>query len=347
MQVLLIILVQVSLLFAINDVGIINQVQAAKMPVYLFAGQSNMQGNVDKQLFSNIFSIIHSGHGIKTIQPEVEETLNNWYQTYSNGYAKYAYSPEVSQKEAGELVALRKQGYLGASYHRKQRNRQNAFCTSTNDPAKPITSEACGNPFGPEYMFGRVMSLSSPFTVLKVAEGGTSLSTDWISPSAASNGRPGPMFEQLVTRIKSLVNNSTSVHKACANENCYFKAFVWFQGENDCFEEGTATSYASNLKGFISDVRAAIGDPNIPVVIVQLGYWATTLSFGPLVMRAQEEFVQQTQNTILVRTSDLSRYFHFDPAAQIIIGQRIARAVQMLHASLTDNLTQEVGSYEA
>lgn len=300
---------------------------ATTMPIYLFAGQSNMQGNIDPDLFNTLIKILKSNQSHK--QKALTNALNNWYLHYDDGYAKYAYAPKVSALEANQLIAMQNSKFIDAKFPNPPQN-NTAFCTATNDPATPVATN-CGNPYGPELMFSRVFAKNNkdPFAVVKVVQGGTSLAVDWISPSA-SGGHPGPMYKQLSARIASLKSAPASIYPSCATGNnaCKFQAFVWFQGENDCFEQKDADAYASNLKHFIADVRAAIGDPNFPVVIVQVGYWPNTLPYGPTVLKAQADFVQNTPNTTLVTTVDLSQYFHFDPAAQLIIGERIAEGVK-------------------
>lgn len=299
------------------------------MPLFLFAGQSNMQGNVDQNLFNQLVKILalHERDPIK--QKKLENALNKWYLTYGNGYAQYAYNRKVSALEANDLVGLKKAGLIDRRFPQPPRNNL-AYCTDTMNPAVPLAT-SCGNPFGPELLFSRAYAknTSDPFTVVKVVEGGTSLAVDWISPSA-SNGHPGSMYKELADRIASLRNDPKSIHPHCASSGkaCAFKAFVWFQGENDCFDQTYAENYANNLKHFITDVRAMLGDPTFPVVIVQIGYWANTLPYGPTVLQAQADFVKNTPNTKLVTTLDLSQYFHYDPAAQLIIGQRVAGAVK-------------------
>ena len=102
------------------------------------------------------------------------------------------------------------------------------------------------------------------------------------------------------------------------------------KGENDAFSKPFATAYEKNLAALIDDVRAAIGNPVLPVVIVQIGYWASTLAYGREVIEAQAKYVASDPRSILVRTMDLSRYYHFDPASYLVIGSRMARAAMQV-----------------
>jgi hypothetical protein len=303
------------------------------MPLFLFAGQSNMQGNIDPALFDQIVKILISSESEPVKKKNIEAALNHWYLTYSDGYAKYAYDPQVSTLEANAVVGLHKNGIIDANFPNPPKN-NTAYCTDSTSAATPVATN-CGNTFGPELIFSREYAhkTTSPFTVVKVVEGGTTLAVDWISPSA-SNGHPGPMYKQLAARIASLKSNPKSIHADCATGTCAFKAFVWFQGENDSMDENYANAYANNLKHFIQDVRTLLGDPNFPVVIVQIGFWPTTLAYGSTVIQAQADFVKNTPHTTLVTTMDLSHYFHFDPAAQMIIGKRVEAAVETVAPTL-------------
>jgi hypothetical protein len=82
-------------------------------------------------------------------------------------------------------------------------------------------------------------------------------------------------------------------------------------------------------------VRADVGSPNLPVVIVQIGSWAQSLNYnkGVAVSNAQTAVVKADKYARIVNTADLNGFYHYDPAAQLIIGERIALAEQSLLAA--------------
>ena len=116
----------------------------------------------------------------------------------------------------------------------------------------------------------------------------------------------------------------------CVRETCEWSAFTWFQGENDSFNFENADSYEENLRAFIADVRVEAGAPNLPVVIVGTGYWAQSMDFGTVVAMAQQAIAEEDDSIVLVRTNDLSRFFHYDPSSQMTIGARIGIALKRL-----------------
>ena len=117
------------------------------------------------------------------------------------------------------------------------------------------------------------------------------------------------------------------MHPTCLEQECRFAAFIWFQGENDSFDEENATAYEQNLTNLIADVRAEIGSLSLPVIIVQIGAWAQSMSFGTTVAAAQQAVAQADPLAELVTTDDLSGFYHYDPAAQLIMGERIAKVL--------------------
>jgi Carbohydrate esterase, sialic acid-specific acetylesterase len=197
----------------------------------------------------------------------------------------------------------------------------------------------CGEDFGPELMMGHMLgkTLGSPTSLIKVAVGGTTLYCDWRSPSRQDSvvvpedkTRCGELYDELSARIKSLATKPAEVHPDCASKKCQWSAFVYFQGENDAFVPQGAKDYEVNLRLLIADVRKAVGNPKLPVVIVQVGAWGGGVADGKLVAAAQKKVAESDANARLVVTSDLSTYYHYDSAAQLIIGERVAKAVQAL-----------------
>jgi hypothetical protein len=117
-----------------------------------------------------------------------------------------------------------------------------------------------------------------------------------------------------------------------------WKAIIWFQGENDSFDQAEAEGYLEELTKFISNLReemfkvdvTAFSKPSdIPVVIVGLGCWiARDGPFGKIVSDARRDYLASTDSAVFVHTDDLSCHYHFDDASQLIIGERLGKAME-------------------
>jgi Carbohydrate esterase, sialic acid-specific acetylesterase/Galactose binding lectin domain len=295
------------------------------MPVFLLAGQSNMVGNVDPTLFQTLLDeLVHgSSSGLQT---RLVGELRNWYLNTNDGYASYGYSDAMATFESSELIRLHAAGFVDA---RLTSPYSKVWCSMNDAKVAPLTTN-CGSPFGLELVLGHVLGTTaySPASLIKVAQGGTTLYTDWRSPR--SGGTVGPLYVQLRSRIQSLKSNPASINPACTTQSCRWSAFIWFQGENDSFDKPNAQAYEQNLKNLIADVRGETGASTLPVIIVKIGKWAQSMAFGSTVAAAQQSVVKADPNARIVSTDDLSGFYHFDPAAQMIIGERVARSLQTI-----------------
>ena len=86
-------------------------------------------------------------------------------------------------------------------------------------------------------------------------------------------------------------------------------------------------AYEQNLTNLIADVRAEIGDPALPVIILEMGAWAQSLTYGGVVTSAQQAVVAADANAELVVTDDLSGFYLYDAGAHLIIGERVGQAL--------------------
>lgn len=208
--------------------------------------------------------------------------------------------------------------------------------TDKLDCERPLSSTACGgdhSQYGPEFMFGHIFpKQKSPLkgkkvSITKVAVGGTII-TQWMKQNKDEED-----------------NYWYALADAIKGSNGSFEAFVWFQGESDVFmEETIRENYLNNLTQFIADVRQEILNTStkfqsveeIPVIIVELGYWIDNIEDGKTVIQAQKTFVQNDPNAKLVKSGagemieNLSEFYHYDSASLLIVGLRIAKAMAAL-----------------
>ena len=98
--------------------------------------------------------------------------------------------------------------------------------------------------------------------------------------------------------------------------------------------------YQQNLTALVANVRTEMyragssypsaGD--IPVVIVELGTWPANEAKARIV-ESQRNFVANDNNAVIVKTNDLSGFYHYDAASLLIIGDRIAQQLAPLVAT--------------
>lgn len=323
--------------------------QDEEMPLFLFAGQSNMIGHTtagksaDRTLFSNILSIVSDKNRTRTRQfRDLSRAIN----------ASQKSDDFVSNFEAKQILKLVDKGLMEGI----ESPMENAFCFFL-EPSREINPAAfqpgankvspfagCGNGYGHELMFSRSLSEMSPwksqdFTVAKVAQSKTELYRDWMPP----HGTYWPY-------LNSTIHNTPGE----------WKAFVWHQGQQDVLGKNaskTSSEYAVNLKFFVAAVRAEIqsASPNspreLPVIILEIGYWpggggnlrrgnaasrkkentaGDRKQFKNIIRTAQNKFVENDGNAAIVKTKDLGRFQHYDAASFLIAGDRIAMALAPL-----------------
>ena len=194
----------------------------------------------------------------------------------------------------------------------------NSYRTATQTFA-PLKAGHGGNSntdpmYGPELSFGHVMAAGLPSNenkVLKVAMGGASLGDHW-RPS-------GPMY-------KTLLKETRAALQASEKEGLELGGLVWFQGYNDQYSDSYCDAlypkYEANLREFISNIRRDLGAPGLPIVVVKArngGQMAT--------IRAAQDAVTDTPGVSTVESNDTSECYHYDSGAQLVIGERAAKAM--------------------
>eukprot|EP00984_Skeletonema_dohrnii_P004911 scaffold1733_cov122-Skeletonema_dohrnii-CCMP3373.AAC.4 len=157
------------------------------------------------------------------------------------------------------------------------------------------------------------------FEMHKVARGGSGLFEDWYP----NHGRH---WDLLRSEIEERQGD--------------WKGFIWHQGSQAAWSvkeygEDRSLTYYGNLTGLVSEVRELMFQNSvtwrckeeIPVVIVQVGSWPGR-DAAKRTRDAQARFCNQDPRAVLVKTDDLSRYYHYDAASFLISGNRIANAYQ-------------------
>jgi alpha-galactosidase len=225
---------------------------ADKVRVFVLAGQSNMQGKA---------SLVTLGHQI------IAERTKEQFAHLHDGEGNYLVRDDVF------INFLDRHGKLEVGYGSKGR-------------------------FGPELGFGWAVgdALDKPVLIIKAAYGGRSLYRDFRSPSAglpddaelqeelekARKHAPettmadikdkyGFAYRDMLGEMKNVRENFQTLFPELKGKELELSGFVWFQGWNDMINGKFSAAYAENMVHFIKDVRKALGAPNMPFIIGQLG----------------------------------------------------------------------------
>ena len=107
-----------------------------------------------------------------------------------------------------------------------------------------------GTRFGPEVGIARTLGEKCPetkFYLIKYAVGGTSLYSDWISPSAGGEGR---CYKAMIEYVSNILLYLTQQGVSFTVSD-----FCFMQGEADAGLQSTASEYAATLRLFMQDIR--------------------------------------------------------------------------------------------
>lgn len=117
--------------------------------------------------------------------------------------------------------------------------------------------------FGPEITLARELSAHIPnLAVFKSAYGGSNLASDWKKGAGTGN--------QLYDHMLGQFNHATALLDS--NSIQYVVAgFFWIQGESDAATVDYATTYETNLKNLIQNIRSDAGNSALNVVLTRIG----------------------------------------------------------------------------
>lgn len=187
--------------------------------------------------------------------------------------------------------------------------------------------------YGPELTFGHYMGdfLDDDVLLLKVVQGGTDLRVDWKTPCSTNNTGNNltaeelaqeSLYDALIARAKEIQNPDKlgQYFPQYAGKTAQVAGFVWFQGWNDGLNDLNRNNYETNLTCLLNDLRSDLYLPELPIVIAQSHVGEP----DNLVQVAQAKVASEFDLTELAITDDLSGYYHFDNAAHLVIGQRMA-----------------------
>ncbi|MCW1921785.1 hypothetical protein OKA05_04420 [Luteolibacter arcticus] len=184
--------------------------------------------------------------------------------------------------------------------------------------------------FGPEIVLGRRLAdlhaheAGTRVAIIKYANGGTDLKTQWKGGGDATTTNDGPdyvTFQQTVTEGLAAL---AAKHPSATLE---LDSMVWMQGEGDA-SASSAGLYQANLTGFIADVRTTYG-ASLAFVIARLSSQQTAISATWLdqVRAAQDAVAAADPRTAVFSTDDFGMNgdeLHFSASGQQAMGGAFA-----------------------
>lgn len=177
------------------------------------------------------------------------------------------------------------------------------------------------NTFGPELGFGHAMAEALPgqrILLIKVAEGGTNLASDW---NPKDTGKLYAQFLKVVQATQEKIRTDGGTCEICG--------LLWMQGESDA--ASSTEQYQTRLAELIAKLRADLKIKELPFLIGQVydnGQRNTVIA-------AQKAVAKVIPATAFVEADGLQTFdkgTHYDAASQIELGKRFAR--EMLRLTL-------------
>jgi len=129
---------------------------------------------------------------------------------------------------------------------------------------------------------------------------------------------------------------------------------LWHQGESDCANETDALAYEHRLRGVISSFRHELVDPNVPMILGELGIQFLDLA-DPLLTYAKlvnQAIVKTGSDATVVNVAVASSaglehnsdHLHFSAAAADVLGRRYAWKWLKLTGRLNVSLRTLIGN---
>jgi hypothetical protein len=173
---------------------------------------------------------------------------------------------------------------------------------------------------GPGIGFAREMLTATPaikIGLVPTAVGGAALRR-WV--------RGGDLYEAALSRAR------------VAAQSGVIRGVLWHQGESDAKTHGDADTYGSRLAQMFNDLRQDLGQPDLPIVVGQIGTFVLPSSFpaADTVRSALRTMPEALPNLAFVDSIGLDHkgdHLHFNSASARELGRRFARAMQAIQAS--------------
>lgn len=225
--------------------------------------------------------------------------------------------------------------------------------------------------FGPEIGFALSLQQVLPgekIAIIKYAEGGTGIArsrdyNDYIPTlkdfdDKGLNWYPNSNGEAGGLLYRNLINNIRNALADLKRQGVKYEigGFIWMQGEHEAgISKKMAHDYGKLLTLFRESVRQELHLKKLPFIVGEIN--SHTWAFADIARKGQAEACKDDPNTLLVKTTDLSRgsiggAAHFDADGMLILGNRFAhgmltlpekRGGEPLPAITFQSLLQEMG----
>jgi hypothetical protein len=232
---------------AISFLPFVSGEKEKSFQVFLLAGQSNMQGQ----------GVVDMDH-----------------PKYYNGgkgtlvrVMKESESPEVYKhlKDKNDNWIERDDAFI------RHRNKQGVMAGGVSIGFTGYGSMKSRHHIGPELQIGHRLGdhFEEPVLLIKTAWGGKSIYKDFRPPSAG--GETGEYYQRILMEVDEALKNYQEEFPVLKGMKPKWGGFIWFQGWNDMFNQDALAQYEENLVHLIKDLRTRLNQPNLPVVVGELG----------------------------------------------------------------------------
>lgn len=174
--------------------------------------------------------------------------------------------------------------------------------------------------------FGITMAeaLQRPVGLIPCAHGGTTLE-QWSCTDKAMGG--DSLYGAMLDRI--------------TRAGGHLRGVLWYQGESDC-TPADAPTYAERFDAWLHALRADVGNPNLPLIMVQLGRQVLGHGYDAdrawgVVRHAQATLPARMPHSAVTSAIDLGLedHIHINTAGLIRLGKRLAQlALPLYHGAV-------------
>jgi alpha-galactosidase len=212
--------------------------------------------------------------------------------------------------------------------------------------------------YGPEFGFGQILGnyyVSGDVLIIKAAWGGKSLAVDFRPPSAVARvpgTQVGPFYRGIFDNVRDVLANLGTEFTPWSGKGYQIVGFGWHQGWNDRVDQTYNDEYEANMKDFIDDVRAELGQPELPFVIATTGMngWSETHPRALSLMNAQLAMANYTKypahegNVDVIDTRDFWRDATVSPVDQGFHWNQNGETMFLIGKSMGDRMVNLLGT---